>query len=171
MPILSDSYLLHFWSPFPEPIIQEVCQSLETVQKADNIFTAAILQSDFIENLEELEATGFFKDLAFLDNFDAIEYTKQDDSVVIANPYENGQNSNNSTKETSPHRSLRISKRRPHVIEKPSSQQPRYALSFKKKVVAEKTQDITFKALEEKHGVNRKTIAKWVKKSSSLKTV
>ena len=41
------------------------------MQKIDDVFTVATSQTDFIEDPKELEATGFFEDLAFLDDLES----------------------------------------------------------------------------------------------------
>ncbi|PWU13118.1 MAG: hypothetical protein C5B45_06650 [Chlamydiae bacterium] len=154
-----ESCLLHFWSPLPGSITEEVCQSPKTTQKTDTVFTVATLQSGFIEDLKELEDTGFFNDLAFLDDFKNEDLTQEESSDIgnsdsnttkrsseipcnqtIANPYKNGQNSNNSTKEASPRRSKRIAEKRDFTLIESSSRSigasspKKYPMEFKKKL-------------------------------------
>lgn len=150
MSFSSESCLLHFWSPFPGHKAQEFLPDPRTRQKTDDVFTVAISQSGFIEDPKELEATGFFEDLAFLDDLEnkepdaVVNASKANHKQIIANSCKNGQNSNHSTKEISPDRSKRIAKRDLNVesssssIKISSSKKQKRSLPFKLQVAVGK---------------------------------
>lgn len=138
---------LTFWSRYQSTGGEQSPIELKIIEKTNETFKSISPQSQnnkldgFIEDPQELEATGFFQALSFLEDGvfseeelktpDALKYTydfKINPKQVIMNSCGNRQNSNHFTKEVSPlRRSERIAKRKlvektfSNAIEEPSS--------------------------------------------------